>query len=109
MTEKIFNKLVRDKIPDIIRKNGEEPLYEVLDKDRYLAELDKKLAEECAEYEESRGTDELADIIEVIYAICAARGISPEELDSIRTAKKDERGGFENRIFLAGKLIKADK
>lgn len=98
-----FKKLVRDKIPDIIKHQGETPNIEILSDDKYLFELDKKLSEEVEEYQESKQLEELADILEVIYSICAARGSSIDELHKIREEKLDKRGGFSERIFLISK------
>ncbi len=97
---KVYNKLVRDSIPDIMAKNGERAHFSVLNDEDYLRELDKKLAEETAEYQESKELEELADILEVLEAICTARGHSVEELHAVREKKQTERGGFEKRLFL---------
>ena len=95
-----FGKLVHDKIPEMIQANGEIPEFERLNEERYLEELDKKLNEEVKEYQESKEADELADIVEVVYAICEAKGISVEQLQEIREKKKVLRGGFSERYFL---------
>lgn len=84
----LYNKLVRDNIPDIIQKSGKTPAFHTLSENEYLTELDRKLSEECA------------DILEVIYAICDARGYSTSELESCRKAKAEKRGSFANRIYL---------
>lgn len=97
---KVYNKLVRDGIPDIMAKNGEQAHFSVLNAEDYLRELDKKLTEETAEYQESKGLEELADILEVLEAICTARGYSIEELHAVREKKRAERGGFEKRLLL---------
>lgn len=94
------NKLVRDKIPDIIRKSGKTPLIQFLPEEDYIKALDCKLQEEVAEYQESKELEELADIMEVLQAICIARGHSLEQLEELRARKAEERGGFQNRIFL---------
>ena len=91
----LYNKLVRDNIPDIIQKSGK-----TLSENEYLTELDRKLSEECAEYLADKSLEELADILEVIYAICDARGYSTSELESCRKAKAEKRGSFANRIYL---------
>jgi predicted house-cleaning noncanonical NTP pyrophosphatase (MazG superfamily) len=98
-----FRKLVRDKIPDIIRQQGETPRIEILSDDAYLTELDKKLFEEMEEYQGSKEPEELADILEVIYAICTARGYSVDELYKMREEKLNKRGGFSKKIFLVSK------
>ena len=98
-----YNKLVRDKIPEIIRAQGEEPIVRVMDDTEYIAALEAKLTEECSEYLESKEPEELADILEVIYALAKARGCTAEELTEIYRRKHAERGGFERKIFLIGK------
>ncbi len=95
-----FNKLVRNRIPDIIRAQGETPVIRRLDDAEYVAELERKLLEECGEYLESKSAEELADILEVVYALAEAHGCSMERLGRIYSQKHAERGGFENRIFL---------
>lgn len=98
--EKIYDKLVRDKIPEIIMKSGKTCLMEVLDNDKYVDLLDKKLFEEMLEYHQDKSIEELADIVEVIYAIAKSRGLSVEEFEKIRNKKADEKGGFDKKILL---------
>ena len=98
--EKIYDKLVRDKIPEIIMKSGKTCLVEVLDNDKYVDLLDKKLFEEMLEYHQDKSVEELADIVEVIYAIAKSRGLSVEEFEKIRNIKADEKGGFDKKILL---------
>ena len=97
---KHYHKLVRDKIPQIIEAAGKTCTCSVLPEEEYLSLLDAKLNEEVAEYRESGALEELADILEVIRAIAAARGASIGEVEAIREAKRAERGGFERRILL---------
>ncbi len=97
---KQYNKLVRDKIPEIIEKTGRIVEYEVLTNDEYIAALDEKLDEEVAEYKEARNLEELADIMEVLYALCESHGCSIEELEQIRRKKSEERGAFKDKIYL---------
>ena len=98
-----MEKLVRDKIPQIIEASGETPITRILEQDEYLVCLEAKLDEEVREFHESKATEELADILEVVYALAEAHGCSREELLSICQKKHDARGGFEKRIFLVGK------
>ena len=100
---KTFNKLVRDKIPDMIRSHGEVPFTRVLDDEEYRKCLDEKLDEEIREFREEYDLEEMADILEVLYALCEADGHTVEELHALRQKKHDARGGFEKRIFLIGK------
>lgn len=97
-----YKKLVRDRIPEIIEAAGKKPVTHILDEAAYLSELDRKLNEECSEYQESKSLEELADMLEVMYAIAEARGYSIAELEAIRRDKAAERGGFRNRIYLDG-------
>ena len=96
----IHNKLVRDKIPEIIENTGKTAYFHVLTEEEYLSELDKKLNEECVEYQVDKSLEELADMLEVMYAIAEARGFSIAELEHVRVEKADKRGGFKDRIFL---------
>ena len=95
-----YHKLVRDRIPEIIAKSGKLPVYSILSDEAYLAKLDEKLNEELSEYQESKSMEELADLLEVIRAVAAARGSSIEEVESIRQDKAAKRGGFEKKILL---------
>lgn len=97
---KTYNKLVRDNIPQIIERSGKTCTTRVLDEVEYLSQLNKKLLEEVAEYQTSGEVEELADIVEVVYAIAVAKGITVADLDSIRQAKADTNGAFVKRIFL---------
>lgn len=95
-------KLVRDKIPQIILEAGKIPITRILGEEEYFEELDKKLNEEVAEYQADKSIEEMADVLEVLFAICEARGHSVEELMEVRNAKRKNRGGFEQRIFWSG-------
>lgn len=97
-----MGKLVRDRIPEIIKNDGKTPIVEILSDEVYLIELDKKLNEEVAEYQVDKSIEEMADILEVLYAICEARGHSIEELMREKENKKEKRGGFKARIFWLG-------
>lgn len=95
-----YGKLVRDRIIDIIRANGEKPIYHTLNDEEYLKELHKKLFEEANEFVEADDPEELADLLEVVYAISKHKNINMEEVEQIRLNKRDKRGGFENKIYL---------
>lgn len=99
-TIKIYHKLVRDRIPEIIGADGKTCVCETLSQDQYVAMLDAKLNEELAEYQESKSLEELADLLEVMGAVVKARGYTWEQLTAIRKKKRSERGGFEKRILL---------
>ena len=95
-----YDKLVRDRIPEIIEQSGKICRRRVLSDEEYLARLDEKLGEELAEYLESHSMEELADLLEVIRAAAAARGSSMEEVERIRREKAERRGAFEKRLLL---------
>jgi predicted house-cleaning noncanonical NTP pyrophosphatase (MazG superfamily) len=95
-----YNKLIRDKIPEIIERSGKKAVTERLDADKYKKFLDMKLGEELQEYLESDKVEELADLVEVIYAILEFKGMTLNEFDLLRKNKVEERGAFENRLFL---------
>jgi UDP-glucose 4-epimerase len=94
------NKLVRDKIPEIITKRGDKPVTHTLGTDSYRQELRRKLQEEVDEFCESGKVEELADILEVVYALAAAEQVSQFQLEEIRKRKRKEIGGFDQRILL---------
>ena len=97
---KTYNKLVRDRIPEIINASGRTCAIEVLSMDDYLHYLDLKLDEELAEYHQSLSIEELADLQEVINAVTIARGYSLDDLEKVRADKAQKRGGFTNRFLL---------
>lgn len=97
---KTYNKLVRDKIPEIIESEGKKCVVETLGDFEFLVALDAKLDEELAEYHEDRSVEELADMLEVIYAAALARGYTREALEKIREEKAESRGTFEKKLFL---------
>lgn len=97
---KVYNKLVRDKIPEIIEGDGKTCKTRILSDEEYIASLEAKLNEEIAEYQADKSLEEMADVLEVLQAICIARGYSLEELEVLRAKKANERGGFADKIFL---------
>ena len=98
---KVYNKLVRDKIPSIIEKNeGVAPKTRILETEEYIKELNIKLKEELNEYLESGEVEELADLEEVLMAILKAKNISYSDFEKIRNVKVQKRGAFNDRIFL---------
>ena len=99
---KEYNKLIRDKIPEIIEAAGKHCIVEVMSEADYIDALDCKLEEELAEYQADKSLEELADLLEVMYAVVVARGYSIEELERVRKQKAEKRGGFEKRLRLKG-------
>lgn len=102
--ERVYNKLVRDNIPEIIRGNGEEPVTRILDDNEYRVELESKLGEE---YQEVLSTttsedriEELADMLEIIMALAELENRSLEDVVEVATQKRLKRGGFAKKIYL---------
>ena len=99
----VYNKLVRDKIPQLIRQQGEEPNVRILDDEEYARCLADKLDEEVAEFHRDRNIEELEDSLEVVIALTESVGASTEELMEVYHRKHQERGGFADRAFLISK------
>lgn len=95
-----YNKLVRDKIPEIILQKGGTPLIHIAEGDEYWLKLKEKLKEEVEEFERDETTEELADILEVLGAIYKEKNITQKEVEEVRKKKYEERGGFEQKIIL---------
>lgn len=100
MEKKVYHKLIRDKIPQIIEASGSRCRVEVLKDADYLAKLEEKLSEELAEYLQSKELEELADLWEVMDALVTAKGHTWQELTVIRNEKRQKRGGFEEKLLL---------
>ena len=101
--ERVYNKLVRDNIPDIIKDKGEEPVIRILNDDEYKIELEKKLYEEYQEVISASGVDrleELADMLEVIRALAKLENNDLNDIIKIADEKNIKRGSFNNKIFL---------
>ena len=95
-----YDKLVRDRIPDVIREAGKEPITDVLPREAIMPALGLKLQEEVREYLESLNVEEMADILEVLHGIAYHMGVPWDEVESARIQKLHERGGFEVGIRL---------
>lgn len=100
MSKKVYHKLVRDKIPQIIEATGQQCVTRILSDEEYLTMLDEKLTEELAEYQESKSLEELADLLEVLEATVTARGYTWQQLCAVRDAKREKRGAFDQKILL---------
>ena len=100
MAKKSYYKLVRDRIPEIIEQSGKTCVVSVLSDEEYLRMVDEKLNEELAEYRADGSIEELADLMEVIYAAAKARGYTIEELETVRVNKAQRRGAFDKKILL---------
>lgn len=99
----MYEKLVRDNIPEIIRNNNEEPIIKILSDEEYKMELEKKLHEEYNEVLNSKGDDrieELADMLEVMISLAELENKTFADIEKARTLKKEKRGGFAKKIYL---------
>jgi len=107
--ERIYNKLVRDNIPDIIIANEEQPVTRILTDEEYKKSLEEKLNEEYEEVIESKGDErceELADMIEVIRSLAGLENATLEDIIKLADEKRAKRGGFEKKIFLEKVIAK---
>jgi predicted house-cleaning noncanonical NTP pyrophosphatase (MazG superfamily) len=100
VSRKVYNKLVRDRIPEIIRADGKEPKTRILNNQEYLGELIKKLGEEYKEFKADNNIEELADLQEVILALADALNITYQDLAKAVSDKALKRGAFKQRIYL---------
>ena len=94
------DKLVRDRIPELIRQRGGSASVRELELDEYIDALRKKLSEEMLEFYASSHIEELVDILEVVYALAAIADISPQELEQLRQTKAETHGSFDQRLLL---------
>ncbi|MCX6720707.1 MAG: nucleoside triphosphate pyrophosphohydrolase [Candidatus Staskawiczbacteria bacterium] len=95
-----YNKLVRDKIPDIIKSKGEVAKIHVADDIEYWQKLKEKLQEEVGEFMVDESTEEITDILEVIDAIVDFKKIDKKELEKVKADKTEKRGCFKKKIIL---------
>lgn len=100
MKKSTYYTLVRDRIPEIIEQSGKTPVTEKLNDHRYIQMLNSKLGEELAEYQGENNVEELADIVEVVYAILEFRGVTLAQFEKIRRSKVDSKGAFKERLLL---------
>ena len=101
----MYKKLVRDRIPEIIKANGEKPITRVLDNKEYKEELEKKLYEEYLEVLDAEGEnriEELADMLEVMEALAGVENKTLEDVLSVKAKKQEKRGAFKDKIYLEG-------
>ena len=94
-----YTKLVRDKIPEIIKAKGINPVNHIAEEREYEKALLEKLKEEVSEFIEDQNKEEMADVMEVIYAILEQKGFTFREVEEVRMKKLEERGGFKKRII----------
>jgi predicted house-cleaning noncanonical NTP pyrophosphatase (MazG superfamily) len=100
IVRKEYNKLVRDKIPEIIEESGRKQKSRILDEKEYLEALLDKVIEEIEEYRETGDEEELADVFEVLECIVKLKDYEPMHLDYLRMKKREARGSFNDRILL---------
>ena len=103
--KKEYNKLIRDKIPEIIEKNGVKSKTKSLTDEEYKEELLKKIVEEAKEVMETNGNikdliKEIGDIIEVTNYVIETFGLDKKEIEKLRNERKESRGGFDKKLFL---------
>jgi predicted house-cleaning noncanonical NTP pyrophosphatase (MazG superfamily) len=96
----IYNKLVRDKIPEFIVKHGGNPKSHIAEDDEYHHKLLEKMDEEFNEFKEDENLEEYVDMLEVLEAIAEYKGFKKDEIEDYRNTKAKERGRFKNRIIL---------
>jgi predicted house-cleaning noncanonical NTP pyrophosphatase (MazG superfamily) len=100
----IYNKLVRDRILEVIESTGKKFSTRILNDDEYITELKKKCIEEFEEYSKTENNEdaieELADLLEIIHALAVVHGASIEKVEEVRKMKAEKRGGFKEKIFL---------
>ncbi|MFW5980954.1 MAG: nucleoside triphosphate pyrophosphohydrolase [bacterium] len=95
-----YDKLVRDKIPQIIKDAGKEYAIHIADDQEYLSKLYAKVLEELQEFKENPSAEEMADIFEVLDGLISFHDIDRDDIETIKKEKRDERGGFKDRIIL---------
>ncbi|MDR0924347.1 MAG: nucleoside triphosphate pyrophosphohydrolase [Hungatella sp.] len=84
----------------MIKAEGKKAVCRIMTDEEYMVKLEEKLNEEVKEYQEDKSLKEMADVLEVLYSLCSARGYTKEELEAEPEKKAKDRGGFNNRIFL---------
>jgi predicted house-cleaning noncanonical NTP pyrophosphatase (MazG superfamily) len=99
-----YNKLVRDRIPEVIEKTGKQCTTKILNDEDYIKELKNKSFEELNEYmnaaNDKDAIEELADLLEIIHALAECHGATIGKVEQVRQEKAEKRGGFKEKIFL---------
>lgn len=103
-TMPIYNKLVRDLVPQVIERSNKKCNIRILNDEEFISELHKKLHEEMKEYlscqTKKEALEELADLLEILHTLTEYHGFNVDELEATRLQKAQERGGFKEKIFL---------
>ncbi len=97
---KIYNKLIRDNIPEICQRNNQLAVTKVLDDKKYKSALKAKLVEEVIEYLKDEDLMELADILEVVDALSKAQGSDFDEIIRLKNEKAEKNGAFDKKLLL---------
>ena len=97
---KKYNKLVRDKIPEILEKKDLKYKIHIAGKKEYWEKLKEKLLEEIKEFSKSETIEEFTDILEVLDAISDHKKFNKQKVAAIKKKKAKDRGGFKKRIIL---------
>lgn len=100
---KKYNKLIRDRIPEIIESKGNSCTTAIMDDEEYRNKLSEKLVEEAKEFLESRSEEEMADVLEVFLAL--SRAYDFQHIEELRVKKREERGGFDNKLLLLETVV----
>lgn len=95
-----YNKLVRDKVPERIKKDDKTPIIHIADNEEYWEKLKEKLQEETTEFSKEPNEEELADILEVIDAIIEHKKFNKLDIETIKQQKAQEKGKFKDKIIL---------
>ncbi len=95
-----YNKLIRDKIPELIASHGGTSKTHVADGNEFWVKLKEKLVEEAQEFVKDESEAELADLQEVVEAICTFKKYDTDQITSIKQSKLESRGGFTKRLIL---------
>jgi predicted house-cleaning noncanonical NTP pyrophosphatase (MazG superfamily) len=95
-----YHKLVRDQVPAELRQQHLRPVVQVLTDDQYRLALNKRLQADASGHLKDKSLEELSDIVEIIYAIAALRGATPDQLEALRQRKAHQKGGYTQHYFL---------
>ena len=100
MEHNVYNQLVKDNVPKILKEKGSKPHIRTLNDNEYISELEISLDEYVARYTETGGMNELADIMELVYAIAKFKGYDQTKFNALVADRKKKYGGYDNRTYL---------